>query len=630
MAERVRGLEKIRRRISGKLHDPHPTLDLIRGCPLSPSGRGVKGNAFLLICLFLLPLCGTALAEEFSILAAVDRTQAAVNEPVHLSVRISGAGSDVPQPEVPQMPGFEVYAAGRSQNVSIVDGAVSTEVVFTYTLVPRSPGNQTIPSISVARGGRTYATQPINVSVTNAAPGGPSGGPAASGGASQPKLLFVTGELNKHSPFVGEQVVYTFRFYRRVNLLSRPGYRPPDFSGFVAEDLQPRAYQGTVGGVSYAVDELRYAIFPATSGQFTIGPATLQVSVANFGGGDPMQMFFGGGEVQTVRTSPIEVNVRPLPAEGKPANFSGAVGSYRIAASLDKKSVAAGQPVTLTVELSGRGLVKSLREPAWPEIAGARRYETVTGLTTRNEGTAIEGAKTFKVILVPQTTGTLRIPPVSYPCFDPGEGRYVTLRSEPLSLTVKPGSPGAASAFPPTGAGGRAGVKTMQADIRFLKPDLGRAPPGSRATGSAVFWALLLLPAAFFVSGAGVSWKRKMEEGDPAAARASNARRSAERRLAEARKLAGGAALEFHASLHEVLVNFLADRWNVSPSGLTLSSAEAKLRARGVPADLLEKVRALWEEADRIRYAPQAASTGEPGRNLAAARELVAALEKWI
>ena len=567
-----------------------------------------------------------ASAEEFAVAAAVDKNQVAVNEPFHLTIQTSGAVTGVGDPQIPALDGFEIYAGGRSQNISFVNGQVSSAVVFTYTLVPRKAGSFTIPSITFSRGGRVYGTNPLTVAVTpaRAVPGG--GGAGAAGTTQRP--LFATGEASRHSPYVGEQLVYTYKFYRRVQLMSRPGFRPPDFSGFIVEDLQPKAYQTAVGGVGYMVDELRYALFPVSPGSYTIGSATLQVSVADVASDDPFQMFFGGGRTMAINNDPITINVQPLPSEGRPAGFGGAVGSYRMTASVDKAKVPAGQPITLTVEVAGRGLVKSLREPVWPVLPSARRYETVTSLNVQNTGGAIEGSKIFKTIIVPSATGTLRIPPIEYPYFDPAEKRYVVLKSPVLTVAVKPGAPGAAAVPYAGAAGGLAGVKTLQSDIRFLKPGPGRPP--ARPAAGILFCILALLPSGFLASGLVAYRVRSSADRDPASARARRARGEAERRLALANRLAGGDPARFHGAIHESLVNFLADRWGIAASGLTIQETEARLRAHSAPMELLERTRSMWEEADRVRYAPQAAAKAEPRVLIAQVRSLLALLERHI
>jgi hypothetical protein len=571
-------------------------------------------------------------AAEVTVQASVDRTSAAVNQPFTMTVNVSGAGSNVPQPEWTQKTGFDVYAAGTAQNVSIVNGAVAQSVTFQYTLIPRSAGTLVVPALTIRYEGKSYATSPISVTVTAApAPGAraPSAqAPAAGTAANQEKQIFITGEANKRRAYVGEQVTYTFRLYRRVQLLSRPGLQPPDFSGFMAEDMRPREVQMPHNGVGYMVSELKYALFSVSPGTHSIGAATLQVSVADLSNPDPFAMFFQGGRNMVLRTDPVQMTILPLPAEGRPAGFSGAVGSYRTEASLDRATVEAGRPVTLTFRISGRGQVKSLKEPDWPEIPSMRRYETLSSLNVNNAGEAIEGSKTFKVILIPQSPGKIAIPSVPYPVFDPAVRRYVTLKTPPLPLTVRPGTgsvPGPATA----GNAVPAGIKQVNRDIRFLKGSCRGGPAGLPAPAPAVFRMLEAIPVLFFLGGLVASWRRRALTADPARARVRRARKQALARLKQADLVASaGDSVMFHSLVHEALVHYLADRWGIAPAGLTILETLRRLAETGVPEDTIKRVRETWEEADLVRYAPAAASRADLGRQALMARSLLDELER--
>jgi hypothetical protein len=365
-----------------------------------------------------------------------------------------------------------------------------------------------------------------------------------------------------------------------------------------------------------------------------VGSATLQVSVADVANADPFAMFFQGGRNLVLKTNPVQITVDSLPDAGRPAGFSGAVGSYRIAASLDRENVEAGRPVTLSVEISGRGLVKSLREPAWPDMPSMRRYETISSMNVSNTGDAIQGSKTFKVILIPQSTGRITIPPVSYPVFNPGTRKYAILRTAPASLTVKPGAAmQAGRAFGASGAPGAmpAGVKEIERDIRFLKTGGEGRRPRLPALSTAAFLGIQALPAAFFFLGISAAWRRRKLLGDPAGTRARRAGRDADVRLKRAAaSTASGDASGFHLGLKETIVNYLADRWGISAAGLTLLEALRRLEERHLPAETVKSVREIWEEADLIRYAPAAAASANAEQRLDEARSLIRELERKL
>jgi hypothetical protein len=554
---------------------------------------------------------------EVAVQATVDRNVVGVNDPFVMTVVVSGAGG-VSDPRIPQVTGLEYAAAGRSTSMSIVNGAMSQSVTFTYQVTVTSPGKHVLPSVAVTVGGKVYATDPIQVTASAKAPGP---GPATQG----PAPVRLLAEAVKRRVYVGEQVPLVVRFYNRTQLASQPAYAPPDTAGFLVEDLPGRNYQGSLDGVAYGVAELRYALFPTGPGNAVIGPATVQASVAERDSADPFGMFFRRGKTYTLKTDPVTVQVMPLPDSGKPAGFRGAVGNYTVRSAVDRTSVEAGTPITLTFEVSGRGLVRSLKEPDWPALATARRYETVTDVNTKKTGDALAGTKTFRTVVVPQSPGKLVIPGIPYPFFDPDARRYVPARSAPITIEVKPGKAGGTAVGTP-GIPSRA----AESDIRFIKARGSIGPQGAPLALRPLFWALQGLPAAFLLAGLAAAFRRRVLLSDPAASRAAGARRSALRRLKAASALAkAGKSAELHAAVHEAVTGFLADRWRVSPSGLTLGSAEARLRERGAGEDLLKRLREAWEQADLVRYAPMAVSSRPLPEVVADAVRLLADLEKF-
>ncbi|MEK7766050.1 MAG: BatD family protein, partial [bacterium] len=411
------------------------------------------------LLVFALGACGPASAEP-TVTAVVDRTTVGAGEPFRFTVAVAGVDGSVPDPQIPQVPNLEVYPAGRSQNVSIVNGAMSSSVTFQFTLVARAAGRVVVPSVAYVIGGKTYATDAIAVSVTT----GPRGAAAGQAAPAGPPPYFATAEVSKRRPWVGEQLFLTLKLWFRGQVFNAT-YQLPDFSGFMVEPMPQRQYQAAHGGTAYNVFEVKYALFPTAPGNSAVGAAGFQFTIAEAGGGDPFAAFFGTGRKIAVKTDPVPLVVQALPDAGRPAGFTGAVGTYRVRALLDHPTVEAGRPVSLTFEVAGRGLVKSLREPAWPELPTVRRYETVTSLDAKSGAEGLQGAKTFKTVLIPSASGKLTIPAIAYPVFDPAANRYVTLRTDPLSLAVKPGTGPAAAPLGLASAPASGAVRLLASDI---------------------------------------------------------------------------------------------------------------------------------------------------------------------
>ncbi len=174
------------------------------------------------------------------------------------------------------------------------------------------------------------------------------------------------------------------------------------------------------------MQELRTALFPTALGEKTIGPARLEV-----------RDFFNRIPLQS---DPITLKVKPLPEEGKPAEFGGAVGRYEVQATVDKNETAVNDPVTLSVTVRGFGNISSLPAPVWPELENVRTYdgETQTNVATANY--TVQGERRFDRLIVPKQPGELVIPPIRYAYFDPETQRYQIAETTAMNVSVIPGT----------------------------------------------------------------------------------------------------------------------------------------------------------------------------------------------
>ena len=408
----------------------------------------VRRNLFFLFAVNCL-LFTWARAADFQIGASLDRNQIAMNEQAVLSVTVTGSGNDLPQPQLPGMADFQVYNAGRSQSFTWINGKASASVTYNYVLTPMKEGHFTIPGVRIQAQGQTAETPPMTLDVekgeANAAQGSArmEGAPARPQ-AHGPPAVFITGTVDKTSVDVGEPITFTFRLYHRVPLMSRPSYQPPEMSGFWTEDLPPqRNFSEIVKGMPYNVTEVRTALFPSSPGKAHIGSASLTVNLENFGtdpfGSDFFAQFFGQGEEKVLRTEPITITVRPLP-EPKPPEFKGAVGEYTLDAQVDKQKITVGQPITLTVTVSGRGNIKSLPDLPLPALANFRTFDANAATNIEKKDGWVSGSKVYKTVLIPTASGELTIPSVPFAYFDTQSHAYRVLHTHPIVVHVAPGA----------------------------------------------------------------------------------------------------------------------------------------------------------------------------------------------
>ena len=590
-------------------------------------------------------ITAAAWAGDISLSASVDRNVIGLDEQAMLQVEVSGSASGIPDPQLPALQDFTAYSSGRSQNISIVNGHMSSSTSFRFVLAPRITGKFTIPPITIQHEGKTYQTQPIQIEVTNAGSSPVTSAPSSRGGAvsrqgADQKSIFITATVDKQQAYVNEQIAYTFRFYRRVRLLSNPQYAPPNFSGFWTEDTPPKNYNATLNGHQYLVTEVKTLLFPTRPNKFHLGNATLQCSVEDFNPADPasndfFSNFFSGGRTQTLQSTPVSITVLPLPDAGKPNEFNGTVGRYNIKASIDKPRTAVNEPVTLTITVEGAGSIKTIAEPKLPEWTDFRKYETINTMNLSKEEGTLKGSKTFKTVLVPQTPGKKTIPAIPFVYFDPASKKYVTAMTGSLSLDVSPAAPG--SVVPPAPAQGMSpsqparGVKVENTDINYIKmPSRWAVYHGPLYRR---MWFILINGIPLFLLGllyAYLKWQERLTN-DVAFARRLRASGVAKKYLRKARSLMHeSTASEYYYALSRGLFEYIAHKFNLSPDGLTISAATELLTTKNVSQTTAARVKELLEQCDLVRFAPTTVTREMMGKSYSDMARLFGTLEKEL
>ena len=591
------------------------------------------------ICALAHP--GTA-AAGVTFEARVDRTQTTLDEPVTYTLEISGEAGSLPSPTLPAMDGFNVYSSGRTQSFSLVNGRMSSSVIFNYVLVPKKTGTLTIGPATIAVDGQTYSTSPITITVTgssSAPPPAPSGrgqtGEPAAPGAGK-RQLFIEAELDRDTVYVNQSVTLSFRFYQGERLYASPEYTPPSLAGFWKEDLPPqRKSYRTINGVRYDVTEIQMALFPISSGVDTIGEFRLTAAVEDNRrrSRDPFNLFdedffsvFRQGKPITLATRPQQLVVLPLPALGRPDGFSGLVGAFDISVQYDRTSVAINEPITAKVMISGRGNVKSITEPKVDAPADFRLYNAGSTEDVSKTGYRVSGSKTFEEVFVPRRAGSYELPGFTLTYFDPERKQYITRRTQLVKVTVTPGE--GQFSIPPL-AGQTNEVGYLAKDIRFLKTRDGGFTRQSEGFPFVLFGIFHLLPLIGL--GAVVIARRHRDrlESDTAYRRFRYAGKTARRRFEKARKFAeAGNAEEFYPAVAAALTEFFGDQFNRSGRGITRPEIAETFDAAGVGNDLKEEFIAVLEVCDQARFAPGAGGAASIRELYHRAVEVLGGLEK--
>ncbi|HKW51365.1 MAG TPA: BatD family protein, partial [Candidatus Eisenbacteria bacterium] len=380
---------------------------------------GARAVAWLLAAgFFVLGSRVAAGAGRLEIQAELDRRQIAVGEAATLTLTVTAEGVDMPPVTLPPIAGVTVERLGESQGFSWINGRVTRTLTVAFRLHPSDVGDVTIPEISVKSGDAAARSMPLTLRVGKALP-------PARGGTSE---LFARVVLDKSRAYWNEGIIARFTLYSRVQVEGVQSWDPPDAAGFWTEVMgPPRTGRVVISGVEYDASELRVTYFPTRTGRLKIGPGRVHLRVVRrIPQPDPWSML-GLPEEQvedvTLETGIVPIEVMPLPPAA-PASFKGGVGDYTMDVHVDRASLHAGEPVTVTTTVRGVGNVASAGDPEVATSVPARTYAGGVNTSIDRSGERVRGERRRDTTFIPETTGRMAILPVRYTWFDPEAKRY--------------------------------------------------------------------------------------------------------------------------------------------------------------------------------------------------------------
>jgi hypothetical protein len=584
-----------------------------------------KKTIFGTILLLLFGWFSIVLAKDIQFEATVDRTRVSLGESLQLNLSFYGT-QDVPAPDIGDIDGFQLRYLGPSTRMSIVNGQVSTSITHIYILIPLETGTFQIGPFSVSYQGKTFTSQALTIEVVSGpsppgiGPQGPAPGHRALPQEELKDRIFLTIEAGKSNVYVNESVPLSIKLY--INRLAVRDIQYPKFEheGFsIKEFVQPKQYRQTIGGIVYDVIEFNTRMFAVKAGELVLGPAQLDCNLVirkqvsrrhsmfddDFFGGffddDIFDDFFGRYETYPfqVTSRPLKITVLPLPKEGRPDTFKGAVGNFQFDAQIQPKEVKAGDPITVTITVSGQGNFDTVSCPTLSSKEGFKVYQPQV-----KQG---QTAKVFEQVLIPQSETITEIPEIIFSFFDPQTKSYRRLSWGPFPITVtKPEGSELKIVESPQAVTKIAKEEPLGRDIVYIKEFPGRLRRRSwylhRRPG---YWfyqlAVLILSISLMIF-------RKHQEKlrtDERYARRLHAPGKARRGILQAQQFLKQARTEeFFETVHRTMRGYLADKFHLPSGGLTPEIVRQALGNKGIDEDVLNRLMDIFSACDMARYAP--------------------------
>lgn len=591
----------------------------------------------LLVALFV---CTGAARADISVHATVSPRRTQVGEAIALTIEVDGV-QNATAPALGQLDGFDAQYVGPSTQISIVNGQMNASIQHRYSLMPLRPGHFTLGPFVVEYQGQQYRTAAVEVDVggTGQPPAAAAPAPRARRQAQQApgaRARSAAGDalrLELSAPrrevYLHEQIPVDVTLYVGAIQVADLQYPTLTGDGFSIDKFpEPTQRQQTIDGRTFRLVHFHTTIVPLRTSELSLA-ATLRLNVLSrrrSGLNDPFfDQFFQGGFFGTerrpmdVRSDPLTLHVLPLPNDGKPADFSGAVGRFTLDVTAAPTQLNAGDPITLRMNLHGTG---SLTDANPPFVTNTQNFRTYDARPAKADG----ALKAFEQVLIPNDARVHAIPPVRFSFFDPRARQYRTVQSQPIALVVRPPQQAPRAEVVSGVPGGHAGApETLGRDIVYIKDDPGRLVQRGRPWYHSVAF-LLWQPVPIMLFGTAVWYERRRRRlsGDVRYARFTRAGKAARRGLAAAETaLAGGNRDAFYDAVSRTMQEYLGAKLDLPPGAI---DAEAAVTG-GLSADAVDRIRNFFVTCEQVRFAP-GSGDGDMRGTLALAREIVRRLER--
>ena len=531
----------------------------------------------------------------------------------------------------PDFKGFRILM-GPSQAISSswINGVRTYSKTYSYTLQPLAKGKFTIGQASIVIGGQTYKTIPREVTITEAVDQ-PNGAPSVDRIADE--NLHLVAEVSTSRPFMNEPVSVVYKLYVSPSIVVS-NFRPmdnPTYNNFWSHDIPLTRYnieEGLYNGKPYRYVILkRVVLYPQKSGSLEIEPLALDVSLEV----PTDKRDFFGSPIYTKTNKVVSagkrtIQVKPLPQEGRPADFSGAVGDFSFSVTTTKDALNASESLQAKVTVEGKGNLKLFQLPKLTLPSSLEVYEPEFNENVRTNLAGMQGSVSEAYTIVPGFQGKYPIPPISFSFFNPEKQRYQRVSSEEITINVLEG-PRPTTVNKTTPAAEKSTVVGGD-QFYFIKLTPQLVPKqwnpffGSTAHLAWLFGPLLVIPLFILYQR-----RQNARERDVEGARVKKANRLARKYLSRAKKALGDKE-EFYVVLEKALHNYLKAKLNIETSEFTKDKIRTLLTDKKVDSTAIEGFIALLENCEMARYSPF--SRVQMEQDYQKASEVITALDKTL
>jgi hypothetical protein len=587
----------------------------------------------LFILLSFIGITLSVFADEVVFRAQAPK-QVIAGQPFQVSFTVNQRSRDFRAPELVD---FEVLSGpytSTSSSTSYVNGKRTSvfEQTYTYMLMATKTGSFTIPPATVRVDGENVQSNGVRVEVLPADEQ-PSGGQSSQGRSGQggqqnsqsaqsgqgnvnAENLFVRTIATKTHVHEQEALMVMYKLYfANVDVAQLTNNtKLPEFTGFLKQELEQGEIQTEMehyNGRNYQTAVLyRTILYPQHSGDITIDPAKFEAVLRVQTRTQPRSIFddfFGSYTTVTkMLTAPaVTVKVDALPA-GKPAGFSGGVGTFTLTPSISQTELQTNDAVTLKLDISGAGNMKLLKTPAidWPE--GFEPYDPKVTNNFNTTTSGVSGTKSIEYLAIARNSGDYTIPALHFSYFDIEAKAYKTLTTPEYTIHVKrSGNAAEGNEGVVVNYTQKEDIKQLGTDIRYIDTKAPNAKPSAFSIQYSVIWLWYVVPLIIAIVLLIVLRKQIKEASDMTRMRYKRANKVAQKRLkAAAAALKAEDKNRFYEEIERAAWTYLSDRLSIPTADLNKENIASILRQKNVSEELISEVMKVLSTAEFARYAP--------------------------
>lgn len=583
----------------------------------------IKTNKILL-SVILLVTCNATLSYAQSVSFTVQAPRQVIegNKFSITYILKNAEGRNLRAPDVAGCTKLYGPSVSTSYSQQWINGASSSSSTQEFAITYRADkaGKYNVSSASIDVNGKNYTSQsatievlPPDKSISNSNQGGQNRGVQVDDPTSQASSkpikssdLFVKINLSKSHAYEQEAIVCTIKLYTKYQVAQFMPTLQPSFNGFLIEELPITAQLNEVehyNGENYMVAVLKQCLlYPQQSGNLTITSGNYDLTVIQY---EQYRSMFGTMRQPVerqlkVKSNSASINITPLP-QPQPANFSGAVGDFKVSSELNAKQFKTNEAATFTYNIQGTGNIKYIKNPIIDFPSQFEVYDPQSTINAKPLGGNVSGSMKIEYTFVPQYVGDFTIPGTQFVYFSTATKNYVTLKTPSYNLKVAKGVGGSPSSIE------KKQIEQKNKDILHIKSgnlNLSKDHPFYISGTGYLLW--YIIPLIFVISILIIYRKTLKARANVQLMKTKRANKVAKKRLKLAKQfMMQHQSSKFYDEMLKAVWGYLSDKLQIPVSMLNKENIVNELSNYGASQEIADNIISILDSCEFAQYAPE-------------------------